>query len=332
MKENNKHIDHTQLAKYLEGTLNAKERSAVETWIAAKEDNKKAFNAYQKIWEASLRYKEQSSHKVDTDAAWDKVLSQIQASEPKQPTIKPTTAWYSKAAIILAICLIGSLSYFFLIQQNNTTELVASEQQEVWLSDQSLITLEKDAKLIYPENFSGETRKVTLIGEALFEIEKSTKPFIIEASDVEITVLGTSFYVAASKEAKVVKVIVQSGKVAVKSKKSAEKVILTKGQEVVYHKQNKKFQLTNAQKDESSPSKDQKLKFRQTPLIDVLTTLEDRFNTSIQFDKKALKNCVFSGHFSSQNIDKIVKQIVISFGLNVQKEDNTFLISGKPNC
>jgi ferric-dicitrate binding protein FerR (iron transport regulator) len=50
--------------------------------------------------------------------------------------------------------------------------------------------------LQYPHRF-GEERRVRLVGEAFFEVEEHSTPFIVQTFNAEVTVLGTTFNVKA---------------------------------------------------------------------------------------------------------------------------------------
>lgn len=65
----------------------------------------------------------------------------------------------------------------------------------VTLSDSSLVTLNANSKLYYPNTFGGEKREVYLSGEGYFQIAKTTKPFIVQTSHGAIRVYGTTFNV-----------------------------------------------------------------------------------------------------------------------------------------
>lgn len=65
-------------------------------------------------------------------------------------------------------------------------QLTLPDGTQVWLNAASSIT--------YPTAFTGKERKVTLTGEAYFEVAKNaTMPFMVEENDMVIKVLGTRF-------------------------------------------------------------------------------------------------------------------------------------------
>lgn len=75
--------------------------------------------------------------------------------------------------------------------------LVVPEAQtsSIELNDGTVVHLNANSELLFPENFDGESRNVILNGEGYFEVSKLGKPFIVQSGSVEIKVYGTEFNV-----------------------------------------------------------------------------------------------------------------------------------------
>ncbi|MBP8067796.1 MAG: FecR domain-containing protein, partial [Pedobacter sp.] len=66
------------------------------------------------------------------------------------------------------------------------------------LSDGTLVILNAESSLKFPQVFNGTNRVVELTGEAYFEVAKNKKmPFIVKSTDQSVEVLGTRFNVNA---------------------------------------------------------------------------------------------------------------------------------------
>lgn len=84
------------------------------------------------------------------------------------------------------------------------------------LSDGSKVWINSGSELKFPVLFAGEKREVFVKGEVYFEIEHNEKqPFIVCAGEVEISVLGTKFNVAAYPEENRILTTLAQGKVNV---------------------------------------------------------------------------------------------------------------------
>ncbi|MFR5660861.1 MAG: FecR family protein, partial [Butyricimonas faecihominis] len=68
------------------------------------------------------------------------------------------------------------------------------------LADGTTVYLNAESELRFPKQFKGKNRKVYLTGEGYFDVQRNeTQPFIVEAQQVEVRVLGTSFGVRATR-------------------------------------------------------------------------------------------------------------------------------------
>ncbi|WP_461533738.1 FecR family protein [Sinomicrobium sp.] len=88
------------------------------------------------------------------------------------------------------------------------------------LADGSKVYLNSGSSLRYPVTFAGEaTRKVILKGEAFFEVAKDADhPFVVEAQELNVRALGTSFNVSAYAEDILTGVVLVEGAVGMYAK------------------------------------------------------------------------------------------------------------------
>ena len=109
-------------------------------------------------------------------------------------------------------------------QKGNQYHLTLPDGTKVWLNAASSMT--------YPTVFAGKERRVTLSGEAYFEVMKNQQqPFIVEHGDVSIQVLGTSFDVNGYGDEAALKTTLVEGKVRVVT--AAAGSLLEPGQQAV---------------------------------------------------------------------------------------------------
>ena len=96
------------------------------------------------------------------------------------------------------------------------------------LADGTVMRLNSDTRVRFPNTFAGEERRVFLVGEAYFEVARDTsRPFLVEFSEGVVQVLGTHFNVKAHREQSAFATLV-SGKVKVSSGKDS--VVLKPGE------------------------------------------------------------------------------------------------------
>ena len=112
-------------------------------------------------------------------------------------------------------------------QKGNQYHLTLPDGTRVWLNAVSSIT--------YPTAFAGKERRVTISGEAYFEIMKNQQqPFIVQQGDMSVQVLGTSFDVNGYGDDSTIKTTLVEGKVRVV--KAAAGSLLEPGQQAVIAK------------------------------------------------------------------------------------------------
>jgi transmembrane sensor len=143
------------------------------------------------------------------------------------------TYWVATAA---AAALVAVLAFWYLQQRTSLPQSQLSTQiaeiRDVTLADGSVVTLGAHSKIKLA--FSESERRVKLTGgDAFFSVKADPdKPFLVEAGETLVRVIGTKFDVRRSKDQ--VRVSVLEGVVQVlDASKEGEAQALTAGQEVV---------------------------------------------------------------------------------------------------
>ena len=156
------------------------------------------------------------AHRKEFDRAYDLfVLSQVllgdkgtqiqrNASAPKKRRgWQWATAVTAVAAALVLGVIFGREHYSKpLLDTIENTSLVAETlpglRSTVCLSDGTRVDLNSASRITYPAIFYGDTRRIRLEGEAMFDVTRDTAhPFIVETAFYDIKVLGTRFDVVA---------------------------------------------------------------------------------------------------------------------------------------
>ena len=129
--------------------------------------------------------------------------------------------WYHRVASLAAIillCLAGWGIYEYVIPPREQTYAAYAEVRTILLPDSTEVTLNRYSTLTCPVRFKGKNRNVSLSGEAYFEVRKDARhPFIVQADEVEVKVLGTHFNLEAYPDDPEIKTTLLEGAVAVTS-------------------------------------------------------------------------------------------------------------------
>lgn len=119
------------------------------------------------------------------------------------------------------------------LQYNTLSNPRGSRVIDMALADGSHVWLNAGSSVTYPIAFAGNERKVTITGEAYFEVAPDkTKPFTVSKGDVSVQVLGTHFNVNAYNDEETLKVTLLEGSVKVQATAGAmQPVLLAPGQQ-----------------------------------------------------------------------------------------------------
>jgi ferric-dicitrate binding protein FerR (iron transport regulator) len=112
------------------------------------------------------------------------------------------------------------------ISMNTLSLPKGSKPIRLVLSDGSLVWLNAASSITYPTAFVGKERKVSMMGEAYFEVsENKAMPFFVEHNQLLIKVLGTHFNVNTYENEASNKVTLLSGLVDVGNGKISKRLV-----------------------------------------------------------------------------------------------------------
>lgn len=79
-------------------------------------------------------------------------------------------------------------------QEYVTCDVPVGQRKEITLCDGTRLVANSRTRVIYPKQFCGDTRKIFVSGEAYLEVaHDSARPFVVEADQFSLRVLGTKF-------------------------------------------------------------------------------------------------------------------------------------------
>ena len=126
--------------------------------------------------------------------------------------------WRVAAALLIAV---SSVSIYLALQNRQAPDLLqayipTAEMRNITLPDGTQVLINSQSTLLYPQQFTRDTRCVYLVGEAGFKVKRDEEhPFIVKSSDFQVTALGTEFNVTAYPDEEEVTATLISGKVLV---------------------------------------------------------------------------------------------------------------------
>jgi transmembrane sensor len=212
----------------------------------------------------------------------------------------------------------------------------------VRLSDGSMVQLQAQAKIRFPESFAARTREVYLSGTAFFEVTKNPqKPFLVYANSLITRVVGTSFTIYAPAKGAATRVVVRTGKVAVYPRPTkatpatASTVLLTANQQAIYRQGDvrpAKEAVQNQEQIAASLLKS-RFSFRRTPLVQVFQTLEQTYGIRVEYDAHAVTHCTLTAQLDDQSLFEKLDVITASTGTTYElTADGTIRIKPGSGC
>lgn len=280
--------------------------------------------------------------KYPAQDAWEKVQQRIHPEPERQKGTVRRLITHPLMRIAAALVVVGMLAvtgYEMIYHLGTSSEIIDLRASNgavrtYTLPDGSKVSLNSDTHLQYPEQFGEQTREVTIEGEAFFEVTPNPqKPFIIRAGKAQIKVLGTSFNVRAYADARLMEVIVKTGKVQVLNAQTGtephDELILTPGEKgTLVHQSNALLKSIN-----ENPNyiawKTHELVFRATSLDKVITDLENVYKVSIRLQDPELGKQLLTAHFNNYSLEFILEVIETTFGMETLKVDGQYILKAK---
>lgn len=281
--------------------------------------------------ELTGRFKE-----INVDKAWDQIHSRIsnegfRAETPRIGERNRRVLFLRVAAGILLLIGLGAGIIYVRntdVLGNNIVIASGSDQRDVavTLRDGSRVWLNRNSKLTYSNNPGKGTRNVKLTGEAFFDIAPdASRPFIIDAGNANVKVVGTSFNVITRNRENKVEVFVRTGKVMLSDASGEQTIMLEPGFVGTIGAEG-----TNRSLNENRNYmawKTDTLVYEGEKLEIVFSDLKRVFNINISADDQEINNIPLSTTFFSMPEDTIIQVICNTFNLRSQKDGLIYHLS-----
>lgn len=316
MNEQQTNIEQ-RLIEYYEGKLEKEAYNEVKAWIASSEENRRmARRVYSLLLAVDV-------HRVRKEIDTEKALKKVKGRKIAQKRSISWWEWGQRAAAILFLPLIGLLLW----QQHRLQHAEPmAEMLEVRtnpgmitrlsLPDGTTVCLNSNSTLSYPFRFTGDTRSVNLSGEAYFEVAKDTEHrFIVHTpSQSAVEVYGTRFNLEAYPNDPNITTTLTEGKVGFLYKEgtTTKRSLLEPGQKLIYDVSSQNLSRHRTSGISELSWTEGKIIFDNTPLPEALRMLGKRFNVDLVVKDTRLNKNRFTGTFTTQRLEKILKYFEIS--------------------
>lgn len=323
-----------RIHKYFYEELSESERLSFLCEVESDEVLKGQFVDYQNT-HALLNIGKQLENRYMGKQKYDRFMLQ----KKKPHTDRRILRWVGYAAAVVVLVVSSNLiTYTYthneppaqIANMINTMITPAGQRACLVLQDGTEVWLNAKSKLVYPAQFTGEERKVTIEGEAFFDVAKDpSKPFIVSALGVEMKVLGTKFNVFCYPETGFVQTSLVEGAIKVfYAEKEEEGVILQSDQQVTVR--DGQMMVEKIKYPEHFLWKEGVYCFEKEPLINILKKLELYYDIRIIVKDTSLFNEAYTGKFRQRDsLDDIfrVLQQIRSFKVEKDMKNNSITLS-----
>ncbi len=309
------------LTKHFAKETTAQEEKLILDWLAASNTHQKEYQVLEQIWQKTSQF-DAKTPDFDVEKAWTKVRAKTQV----QTKVLPVWRWAAVASILIGILSLGVYNLVKPSPASEFTTVLAQKAQTITLEDGTVIRMNRGAELTYPIHFAKNQRNITLKGEAFFDVAHDTsRPFVIDAANTQVKVLGTSFNLRATNQ--LAEVVVKTGKVSFKPKDATQGLLVQAGKKAVFEKG--KLQENSISKNDMA-WRSGLLVFEETSLSVVVKELSHYYQTDIILkleDAAEAANCTLDESYQNESLENVLKDLQKLLHIEYQRVPNGIMIT-----
>jgi transmembrane sensor len=175
------------------------------------------------------------------------------------------------------------------MQYNTLTNPRGSKVIDMALIDGSHVWLNAGSSVTYPVVFVGNERKVSVSGEAYFEVtHNAAMPFKVSKEETTVEDLGTHFNVNAYEDEEDIKVTLLEGSVKIlRSAQDDKGTLLKPGQQAVVREGENIHVVNDVDVEMIMGWKNGKFEFDKTDLTTIMRQISRWYDVEVVYEKKA---------------------------------------------
>jgi len=206
----------------------------------------------------------------------------------------------------------------------NTVSTPRGRQYQITLPDGSKVWLNAASSIRYPNHFTGSERKVEITGEAYFDVAKdASAPFVVEAGNEDIQVLGTEFNVMSYDDETYVKTTLVNGSVKVGVDYAAR--ILKPGQQSLVGKNQSLQVKSDIDVDEVIAWKNGRFAFSEVSLETIMKQVSRWYDVDVSFSDKIYD--IYTVNISRNvPVSKLLQYMEMSGGVHFEIDGKKIIV------
>ncbi len=271
------------ISSYMGNEVPQQVRENFEDWITSPENLKEKSDILEDIWNSIPE-----SGKVSGLPSAGRIIKEGEAigMASGKPRIKDMFLWISSAAAVI-LAVICTTLLFSGKEVINCIASSESSKSHFTLPDGTDVWLNRNSRLYYSGSLNGKERKVMLIGEGFFDVEPDkSRPFTVEAHDLDITVLGTEFTVTAY-SGDMITAYLSEGSIRVSGPGLNNGTVLSPDQSLTFNRLKGTYSRNTVNAHNHTAWKEDRLSFQDSSLQDIMESLSHWYNVNITCNDEA---------------------------------------------
>lgn len=324
---------HEFIICYLDGSIEEKDRVFLLNWLKQSEANRSFFYEIRDLWlSCHVHY----ANEIKAGIAFDQFRKRVMAMpKPGNNILKRKIPAYHTVWIAASILLLFSIGYVFTQKARrlsggeamNCLLTAEGSKGRFILPDSSIVWLNGNSTLKYPNSFDGKNREVFLDGEAYFEVKKHHGAgFIVHAKDIRVKVLGTQFLVQSYPGKDEIETVLVEGKVEVTDVETQKDYTLQPGQLYKYSRQDKRADIVAVNSLSYVGWIHNKLVFDNSRLEDIVVGLEKWYGVKFICSDLSILEQKASFKVQGEPLEEILNALIMIVPINYRLEGNTIYL------
>jgi transmembrane sensor len=310
---------HDLIIKFFAGEADKDEIVQLKEWLGKNPENRKIFDKEADLWqETNIGTRIEF---FSADDAWEFLKNRLgfQGKSSSNVTVMKKNHFrlLAAAASLILLAALSAIALWLSGRQQlekyrsavTMVETREGERARLTLSDSTHVVLNSGTLLNYDSDFNMETRNVKLTGEAYFDVATNPdKPFVVQLDKLRISATGTKFNVFSFGNEDRIEATLEEGHINI-DVGTASPLKLEAGQQAIYFRKTGKCIVRNVAIETYTSWKENKLRFKDTPMEEVLRRIGRKYNVRFELSSTDLLDLKYTGTFIDEPINDVMQML-----------------------
>ena len=255
------------------------------------------------IWCATLLFRgSMAPVSVTAPVAHDIVIDSIKPGRPVAKMVTPTGATVTLDSLNIAAMPVDatmpvSAKVPVTAPEQLCLDVPRGGEFKIVLSDSTVVWLNSESQLRFPETFAANERRVSISGEAYFEVKKDpSRPFYVESAGQVVQVYGTRFDIKAYPDEETVYTTLEEGCISLRRlDHHGGELFLVPGQQALYNLAESDVEMKEVKTSVITGWRHGRFVFEEQTLASIMRDLSRWYDFEYEITDPSLENDVFLG-------------------------------------